>query len=262
MTYPPPPPCPPCPPGEFYSECIVVCDRYYDFLGKTLPHNKYHFNRIIVITSPEDKETQRICEYWHVECLPTDSLQSRWGKFCKGCAINFALAKLSKKQWVVQMDADILLPPQTRLILERACLDERFIYGIDRFNVKGFKNYADFIDMPALQHEDNTFVHTQAFPIGTRIQYPGSGGYLPLGFFQMWDPKVSGHSKYPEIPTTAGKTDTMFAAQWPRRERALIPEIIGYHLESDDATMGGNWKGRVSSPFTHDLNPKQVKSPV
>jgi hypothetical protein len=256
------PPCPPppvCPPRRFFAECVIVCDRYHDFLGKTLPHNKYIFDRIVVVTAPEDRETQRICEYWHVECLQTDALQSRWKKFCKGCGINVGLAHLSRQGWVVHMDADILLPPQTRIILERADLDPYFIYGIDRFDVRGFDAYADFMDMPALQHENNAYVHMKAFPLGTRVMHDFAGGYVPLGFFQMWDPKASGVSKYPEVSSDAGRTDTMFAQLWPRNRRALIPEIVAYHLESEDASMALNWAGRQSAPFTNSRQPVRVK---
>jgi hypothetical protein len=63
VTYVPPvPPCPPVHKG-FFSEAVIICDKYHDFLGKTLPHNKYQFDKLVVVTSYEDKETQRICEH-------------------------------------------------------------------------------------------------------------------------------------------------------------------------------------------------------
>lgn len=153
MTYVPPcPPEPPCQPKPFSCEAVVICDKYHDFLGKTLPHNKYLFNKIVVVTSPEDKQTQRICEHWHVECVKTDALNTRWGKLCKGAGINAGLEKLNLNGWAVHM---------------------------------------------------------------------------------------------------AGREDTVFSQYWPRRERALIPEIVGYHLESDDASMAANWNGRVTAPFEY-----------
>jgi hypothetical protein len=260
MSYDPPnPPCPPAQKNKFFAECVVVCDRYHDFLGKTLPHNKYLFDKMVVVTAPEDLETQRICEYWHVECLKTDAIQSRWKKFCKGCGINVGLAHLAKTGWVVHMDADILLPPQSRIILEGASLDQACIYGIDRFNVRGFDAYADFMDLPQLQHEANAYVHMNAFELGTRVMHDFAGGYVPLGFFQMWDPKTSGVTKYPETSTDAGRTDTLFAQLWPRSKRSMIPEIVCYHLESEDASMAKNWNGRCSLPFTNSRDKVRVK---
>jgi hypothetical protein len=107
------------------------------------------------------------------------------------------------------------------------------------------------MDMPKLQQECNTYVHVDKFPVGTRIMHGHAGGYVPLGFFQLWNPMASGVDKYPEEHTNAGRGDTVFSQLWPRRKRALIPEIIGYHLESDDASMAANWDGRTTAPFTH-----------
>ncbi len=93
------------------------------FLRCTLPANKHLFDRIVVVTSAEDRDTQRICEFHHVECVKTDALNSRWNQFCKGAGINEGLSRLDRDAWVVHLDADIWLPPQTRLLLQNANLD-------------------------------------------------------------------------------------------------------------------------------------------
>jgi hypothetical protein len=247
----PNPPDPPSPDPCFALEAVIVCDRYHDFLRCTLPHNKFIFDRLVVVTSAEDKETQKLCEFYHVECVPTDLLNSRWKKFCKGCGINVGLAHLGKRDWVVHMDADIWLPPQTRDLLQRADLAKHMIYGIDRFIVKGYRQWDEFMEMPKLQHEAGAYIHVNAFPLGTRVMQDHAAGWTPLGFFQMWHPQTSGISKYPEQHTDAGKTDLLFAMKWPRQQRSMIPEIIGYHLESTDAGFGTNWSGRKTSPFTY-----------
>ena len=240
------------PDPAFKIEAVMVCDHYSDFLRSTLPANKHLFDRIVVVTSAEDRETQRICEFHHVECVKTDALQSRWKKFCKGAGINEGLGKLSKDGWVVHIDSDIYLPPLTRIMLQNANLDKSFIYGIDRFNVKGYKAWDEFLSMPRLQHECDSYVHLNAFPLGTRVTSKEVGGYVPIGFFQMWSPKVSGISVYPEQHTDAGRGDMVFAKKWPRHKRGFIPEIVGYHLESKDSKMMSNWHGRVTAPFTHE----------
>ena len=77
------------PDPDFKIEAVVVCDRYSDFSRCTLRANK-HLSRPhpVVVTSPEDRDTQRICEFHHVRVLGTDLLNSRWNKFCKGAGIN------------------------------------------------------------------------------------------------------------------------------------------------------------------------------
>jgi hypothetical protein len=245
---------PPCPPPEhkpFKLEAVVVCSHYSDFLRYTLPHNKQIFDRIVVVTEYEDKATQRVCEFNHVECQHTDLMESRKGHFRKGMGINVGLDAISKEDWVVHMDADILLPPQTRILIERAELNKKYIYGIDRFNVRGFEAWQDFQEKLPLQQECDAYIHLDKLPMATRVMSAVSGGYTPLGYFQMWNPTVSGISKYPEGHTDAGREDMLFAKQWPRKERHLIPEFVGYHLESDNAGFGSNWNGRKTAPFSH-----------
>jgi hypothetical protein len=140
-------------------EAVVTCVDYADFLAETLPHNRVLFDKLVVVTSPEDKATQRICEFWHVECVRTDAFRSRWGEFCKGAAINEGLAGLAKSEWLVHMDADILLPPLTRALLENADLDSECIYGIDRHMVRGYTPWRNFMALPGLQQENQIFVH-------------------------------------------------------------------------------------------------------
>jgi uncharacterized protein YukE len=41
----------------------------------------------------------------------------------------------------------------------------------------------------------------------------------------------------------------LFAMQWTRDRRHLIPEIIATHLESERAAMGANWNGRTTRAF-------------
>ena len=179
-------------------EAVVVCSHYDDFLRHTLPSNKFLFDKIVVVTDWEDKQTRRLCEFYHVECCPTDLLDTRKGVFNKGKGINEGLAILAKGGWVVHLDADMWLPPQTRLLLQQANLDKSMVYGIDRFNVRGLDKWLAFIQDPHLQHECDAYVHLKAFPLGTRVMQTAANGYLPIGFFQMWHPLTSNITRYPE----------------------------------------------------------------
>ena len=234
---------------HFKIEAVIVSVNYDDLLLATLPHNKHIFNKVVVVTSPEDKKTQRICEWNHVECVVTDRLNTRWGKFCKGAGINEGLKRLDKDAWVVHMDADIWLPPQTRIVLEQAHLNPEMLYGTDRFMVGSYEEWQEFIEEPKLQHENKGWVHMNAFKLGTRVL--GSDGYLPLGYFQMFSPTGSGIDSYPEGHTDAGREDGLFSMLWERSKRHLIPEVTCYHLESEQGPMGFNWKSRQSKRFSH-----------
>lgn len=241
-------------------EAVTCCVNYADFLAETLPHNRHLFDHLVVVTAPEDVETQRVCEYWHVEVLLTDAFRSRWGEFCKGCGINEGLAALKLDDWVLHLDADIMLPPLTRQLLEAAELDPSVLYGADRHVIPSIQQWREHMALPRLQQENGMYVHVDAYRMGTRFAAEQHGGYLPIGFFQLWNPKVSGVTVYPQQHNGAGRTDMLFALNWRRGKRALLPEVVAYHLESELVPQGTNWDGRATARFGVAPHPDAVAS--
>jgi len=245
----PEPPGPKPSPVDLKIEAVITCVSYGDYLAWTLPANKQHFNRMVVVTRPDDKLTQQLCAYYHVECYPTYDWHRNDDAFNKAKGINFGLSKLAKDGWVVHMDADIYLPPRTRSILQRISLDPQCLYGLDRMECWSFADWIKFLSAPPLQHEWEIFVHNRPFPLAVRIAKLDRDGYVPIGYFQVWNPGGSGVCQYPEHHTTAARSDMLFAMQWTRDRRHLIPEIIATHLESERAAMGANWNGRTTRAF-------------
>jgi len=235
-------------------EAVITCVNYADFLAHTLPLNKPHFDKLIVVTAPEDSDTKRVCDAWRQKYHATDCFRSRWGEFRKGCAINEGLAKLDRDGWIVHMDADIILPAHFRESLECAQLDTSMIYGCDRVECQSYEAWQQFFGSPAPAIAGNgVFIDTthSPFKFGTRVQFPDAGGWIPIGFFQLWhaDSKLL---SYPEGHTNAGREDSLFPKQWPRSKRGFLPEIIVYHLESENAPMSVNWSGRKTKTFSID----------
>lgn len=230
-------------------EAVLICVEYDDFLAHTLPLNKGHFDRLVIVTTPEDVNTRKLAEYHHVQCVTTDVFNVEAGEFRKGAAINVGLESLEMDGWVVHLDADIVLPPQFRTILQQTDLNPSMIYGIDRFNVTGYDKWYEHVKKPKMVNECGVYIHPRVYPLATRFMSPEFGGYLPIGFFQMWNPGVSGVTRYPECHTNAGRTDMLMSANWPRSFRSFLPEIIGFHLESEKAAQGANWNGRETSRF-------------
>lgn len=56
---------PPCENRPYKLEAVIVCENYADFLAYTLLENKIFFDNLVVVTSPEDKRTRRLC--YHLE---------------------------------------------------------------------------------------------------------------------------------------------------------------------------------------------------
>lgn len=245
-------------------ECVVVSVGYSDFLAHTLPYNKQHFDKMVIVTTSADKETQKLAEFWHVQCVITDACYENGASFNKGKMINKGLEALDKTGWVVHKDADIFLPPKFRLIMEQLQLGEEGIYGVDRLMCDDFVAWMSFLRKPQVQNENDIYVHFKPFPAGTRIAKMQSeyGGWIPIGFFQMWHAGKSPRT-YPEEHTNAGRSDMLFALTFSRLKRYLIPEVLAIHLEtkSEESGMGANWNGRRTPLFGHELfEPKEKLS--
>jgi hypothetical protein len=232
-------------------ECVTVCANYADFLRETLPFNQRHFDRYIVVTTPEDRETRDLCRHLGVECLPTD-LMTKQDAFAKARGIDYGLANLRGDGWIVHLDADIWLPPQTRHLLSHVDLDPECLYGIDRTNCVGYEPWRNFIESEAHssghhQHIRDCLIVPPPFPLGARISIRKYGGYIPIGFFQMWHGKTN--RRYPMDHGGAERTDVLHALQWPASQRKVLPELIAVHLESEPSQMGANWHGRRTRRF-------------
>jgi hypothetical protein len=231
-------------------EAVIVCVNYSDFLAHTLPSTKNQFDRLVVVTDYEDVETKRLCEYYNVKCVQTDVFYENGDKFNKGKGINEGLKHLDLDGWVVHLDADIYLPPQTRSILENLPLDSSKIYGADRLMCPNYDEWKEFNNCPSPIQDAWIFVHLTRFPVGVRLcEYKAyHGGYEPIGYFQLWNPGASGVTAYPDKHGFADRTDVLHCKKWPREKRELLPEIVLIHLESE-AGIGLNWKGRTTEKF-------------
>jgi hypothetical protein len=199
-------------------------------------------------------ETQRVCKYYNVETVVTNDMFANGQKFNKGLAVNAGLKKLDFKEWCVHVDADIILPPMSRHLMEQLPLNEQFLYGVDRMMCPTYEDWERFINNPMPQH-DMAYVYADAFPLGIRLSKIEQGGYVPLGYFQMFHRNSNFLRNPPYYPAewdTAATSDLFFAYKWPRTHRHLLPEIIAIHLATDDVTnapMGVNWEGRQTSRF-------------
>jgi hypothetical protein len=231
-------------------EAVVVCVDYADFLSETLPHNLPHFDRTLVITAPHDVETQELCRRLSVPYYATNVFYKDGDKFNKARGIDFGLSYLRWNDWVVHLDADVYLPPMTRNVLEWRRLDPESIYGVDRVNCVGYEAWKAFAAERHLGHDFMCRVKVPGgggMPLLDRIAIREYGGYIPIGYFQMWH--GSHGRRYPIAKGDAEHTDVLHAIQWDEGHRHLIPEIIAVHLMSEPAPLGANWKGRTTARF-------------
>jgi hypothetical protein len=249
-------------------EAVTICVNYSDFLSETIKFNKGLFDRWLIVTEPGDGATRELCRRHNLPTLLSTDGTRLSQDFNKGRLIERGLKHLSAEGWRLHIDADIVLPFDFRHRLEAADLQEDTIYGIDRLMVKNWDQWQQVIKSGYLQGGQFDFhcrtTLMRPFEMGSRWCHP-QFGYIPIGFFQLWSSSQDEYhgariKPYPMAHGNACRTDVQHGFQWDRHKRALIPEIIGVHLESEPAPLGANWKGRRTRLFGPPQDTKSVKS--
>lgn len=90
---------------------ITLSVNYGPLLRITLPRNLRHLWECIVVTSPEDKETQEVARsHPGVKLHVTDAMYRHGAKFNKGLCFEECWDRYGRDGWWQIWDADILLP--------------------------------------------------------------------------------------------------------------------------------------------------------
>ena len=229
-------------------DAVTVCAGYADFLAETLPVNLPHLNRLVVVTTPDDRETMDVCKYFSVECRATNLMTARGARFAKARGIDYGLAFLASANWVLHFDADIAFPPDMRRALLNRPLDPAHLYGADRVYCNSYEDWRAYLATPRYQHRDHYRVDPPRFTLGSRVAIDGYDGYLPIGYFQLWHGSTG--RRYPTTQQDGAEhTDVLHAIQWGAEERHLLPEFFVVHLDSKTSQQGANWKGRKTPRF-------------
>ena len=208
-------------------DVVIVSVNYNDFLAVSLQHNVEIFDNITVVTSESDILCQKICEKFGVNCLVTDVMYDNESDFNKGKAINYGINSISDPDFILLLDADIIV----RGNIDIENLKEELLYTSSRYICKSYTQLNDVISKGKILDESFT--------------YEGDKG---IGFFQLFHINHNSIDKdkvYPETSTDASWDDLIFRDKFPKRE--IIKNTI-IHL-GDPYT---NWKGRKSNRFLKD----------
>jgi hypothetical protein len=229
-------------------EAVITCVGYGDYLAETLPRNLPHFDRVVVVTTDADRETQEVCRRLSAPYHTTEVFYKNGATFDKARGIDFGLGFLRHADWVVHLDADTHLPPMTRRWLENRPLDPSCIYGVDRVDCVGYDAWRAMLDEGHTGHDYNCRVKVpRGMPLLDRIALVEHGGYVPIGYFQMWHSSTG--KRYPIAAGTAERDDVLHSLQWGEGKRRLIPEVVAVHLTAGPAALGANWRGRTTPRF-------------
>lgn len=235
------------PTDDLRLEAVTVCVGFDDLLDHTLKLNHPHLDTAIVVTSHGDKRTQGVAKKHGAVCVTTDLVKKNGRHFNKGAAINAGLSHFQYQGWRLHLDSDIALPDNfRRLLFNHTHLDKDGLYGADRVDVIGTHDLYRAMHGHLPQHRHSVLVESgHSAPIGARF-VDTLNGYLPLGFFQLWNARCQ--KPYPYSLGTAAHDDTMFAALWPRSHRHHLPGMIMYHLCSRKPVWGESWNGNRGMP--------------
>lgn len=199
---------------------ILVSVDYGDILALTLPHNRHHFEEVMVVTTPQDEETQRVARHMKSRLHLTQTFYDDGALFNKWKALEEALDSFGREGWLCIMDADILWPN---------------LVDYAQFNTQGFLYNPYRHVWP--------HVHLTAPPEHQWNQLSTYRDFEFPGYTQIFH---ADDSHLPEAPwhevdwKHAGGADSNFQNLWPDDCKVRLPWTV-LHLGQPFE----NWAGRV-----------------
>jgi len=225
---------------------IITCSvNYSDFLSITLPRNKKLVDNVIVVTSMDDKNTEDICEENHVTYIKTNVFYLDGAVFNRGAALNQAKDLLLFNDWVLFLDADIVLPENFLRLLDLENLNPYKFYGVGRYYIETIED---------LELYNNEQKQLKDFELNECLW-----GY---GYFQLFNVKFFEKQEiefvYPGS-LTKNDTDLLFRIYWglyknwdnEKKDFVWHPEYQE-KLNFNVIHLGQkirNWDGRIAKNF-------------
>ena len=217
-------------------EAVIMSVDYGDFLEATLPGNAGKFDHIVLLTTEKDLHTQRLGEQYGCTVVVTDVFYKNESTLNKGFAINLGYEHLKHKQWVANLDADILLSDTFLDVFLGSERDKEKFYWADRFVFDTYREWREFLesgkdlkDKPPLEH-------------GPGIGYLQIFHYDSRAFTEARS-KTQDHP-YPEEWKTLYGSDIRFRDKWPQSSIEKL-DFACFHLGEPMK----NWQGRVAPVF-------------
>ena len=242
---------------SFRLEMITCSVGCADFLRKTLPLNRVHFDNVIVVTDSKDEETKRVAQEYGATIFETDIFYANGNRFDRGTAYNDSLVATRFKDWVSFVDVDIVLPKDFRVQLSSFGLVDDCFYGLDRQEVTGDEREKLYKNEPFVSSKreasDWGFGFFQLFNMqsrfikGKNIIYPGAedihnSDYLFRSQFG------SGHSFNPD--TGLWKWDPIYQIELP---------FFCYHVgNKDGASLTRHYPNPHGPPLSEPPQPISV----
>lgn len=224
----------------FQLTAVTVCVDYADLLALTLPYNRHHFSRYVVVTTLRDTDTIKVAGENDAEVLITDSFYKNGADFNKWLALENALDWIGREGLLALIDADTLWPREVEPLskwfrIGNLYTPKRTIWG-------GFDPKTDYIPGEPLW----------------RSFAKDPNPYEWAGYTQIFHCSDVSLGEPPWHETNwrhAGGADSFFQRKWPTQNK-LRPPFEVLHL----GRTGTNWAGREpqqQSKLTEYLNERR-----
>ncbi len=220
-------------------EALTVCVDYGAFLNATLPANIKNFDRYVIVTSPDDKKTQKVAKNCGATLVLTEAYRQNGDAFNKGAMINEGLQALDLTDWVLFTDADVFLPAGLRGKLASLVLNPGCLYYTSRYHLPS--------SIPA---EIDAFRRNPDGALKLPMHDPATN-YSPWGYFQLFNTRARvlegrGPQLVSEVFPSAGGVDHHFCMLWPEDKQIILPQQRRAFdtLHIPHGSLGTNWNGR------------------
>lgn len=221
---------------------LLACVNYADFLRRTIASQRAAVDELIVVSAPNDTATRDACAGHDVVLLTTDAWWCKGAPFSKGAGLNVGMEYLRKRprDWILSLDADIYLPPESYDYLHDTPLLQPVLYSAQRFMARTPQEFAQYLStgsglplqpLPQVRHARVWGHRPTANPAGLQ------------GYFQLWH-ITRGPERFLEKPTAAGY-DVEFGLRWADALREVLPDYQVVHLGEERV----NWAGRKSATW-------------
>lgn len=196
---------------------------YADFLRVTLPHNRLRLAQVVIVTTPDDRETIAIARAHGADVHTTRAWTADGALFNGARAIEEAMDAYGRRGWMMQLSADIALPSSFDAI--RPTIGR--VYSAKRRMCSG---------CPATIPDESQW---------TVYGYHSKHDIGLSGYCLLWHADDEHLPPPPWQPIDwvhVGGSDSEFVARWPASHQIVWPFDV-LHL----GTAGVDWCGRVQA---------------
>lgn len=205
------------PKEDFIVNAVVISVNCADYLELTLPENIKHFKNYYVGTVESDTETIGICKkYGAIPVICKDPHNLNGYKFDKGSCVQECLKQIKNRdEWVVLLDADIILPPEFGKLYVYN-LYKHVLYGVSRSFAWDYNEYLEYKNGKQINQFENI---------------PGGYGCGYFMFFNLNAPQIKNVSLENIYPNGNIQTDMILLEKFhPERSTVGKLEFKVLHL--------------------------------